>query len=71
MVADLTGAEREAVVNLVRRRLGDDVLPASIVTDRNGAVLSVVAGIPTVSELRRLLAETGKAPAQPLSSGGT
>jgi hypothetical protein len=45
----------EAVARAIQDRLVFDVLPASAVTDGSGRLLLVTAGVPTFSELRRLL----------------
>jgi thiol-disulfide isomerase/thioredoxin len=59
-LVELTPAEVGAVRERVRAALGDDqVLPASIVTDSGGRVLATLAGVPTVSQLRRLAAAAG------------
>ena len=54
---DFSEAEREATRELVLRELRLEATPATIVTDREGEVLSVRLGAPTVSELRKLLAD--------------
>lgn len=52
----LSPTEVGAVKGRVAAALGDDVLPASIVTDSGGRVLATLPGVPTVSQLRRLAA---------------
>jgi len=53
----LSDARVAAVKRRVREELGEGVLPATIVTDRQGRVLATVAGSPTVSDIRRLLSQ--------------
>jgi peroxiredoxin len=63
------GAEQIAeVVSLVVTELGSEVLPASIVTDREGRVLATLAGVPSISDLRRVMDEAGVAPLRRLSA---
>ncbi len=52
---DLTPEQRTEVTSHVVAELDKDALPASIVTDANGAVLETRFGVPTVSDLRRIL----------------
>jgi ASPIC and UnbV/AhpC/TSA family len=57
VVADLTDEERAAVKALARQQLRrDDTLPTSFVTDAHGRLVQAMFGVPTVSDLRRLLA---------------
>ncbi len=39
----------------VATRLGTDVLPATVITDRSGVILDVFRGVPTLSDIKRLL----------------
>jgi len=55
LLARLPATDVLRVKALVQARLHGDVLPASIVTDRAGRVLQVRPGLPSVSDLRRLL----------------
>lgn len=55
LLADFPHDQREPVSALLRDRLATDALPATIITDANGKILSVVAGLPTISDLRKLL----------------
>jgi len=55
LLIDAPRAEVERVQAIVMREFARDVLPASFVTDADGRVLRLVAGVPTLSELRRLL----------------
>ncbi len=52
---DLTAEERDQVRNLLRTELGREVLPSSFVTNRSGQVLQVFEGLPTLSDLGRLI----------------
>lgn len=53
-------AEQIAVFSeILLRETGVDVLPSTLVTDAAGHLLLVVAGVPNVSQLRRLLTEGG------------
>ena len=47
----------EALRVTLERRLGSYGIPASIITDSDGAILDVLWGAPTLSDLRRLLRE--------------
>ncbi len=55
LLKDLTVAQRKEVEELVADVLKTDALPSTIVTDADGRVLLVTAGLPTVSELRKIL----------------
>lgn len=54
LLAELPPEGREAVQKVVRGELGEDRLPASVVTDAHGRVLLVRDGVPSLSQLRRL-----------------
>ncbi|MCH8968043.1 MAG: DUF3168 domain-containing protein [Planctomycetes bacterium] len=47
---------RKEVKQILADTTGDGALPSTIVTDDDGNVLLSVSGIPTVSQLRKLLA---------------
>ena len=49
---------REQTSAYIKSALGADTLPCTVISDRNGHPLSVHAGIPTISDIRRLLANT-------------
>lgn len=54
----LVGAPRgeiERVQSLVEAEFARDVLPTSFLTDGDGRVLRIVAGVPTISQVRELL----------------
>lgn len=53
----LVGPRRAEVRDWLNARTGRDALPTSVVTDRDGRILMVRVGLPTRSDLRRLLAE--------------
>ena len=57
--ADLDRGQIQSVEILLKSltRL-PEVLPATIVTDSNGAVLLAQAGVPSISELKKLLVQT-------------
>jgi len=55
LLIDLNPTQRSEVQLLLAETLGAEVLPSTIVTDRQGRVVLVAKGIPTVSELRKLL----------------
>ena len=57
VLADLSLAEREAVKRFVIDTLGDDVTPVTIVIDAEGHVIKTIPGVPSVSAVRRLLAD--------------
>ena len=46
---------RSAVQRVLKETLGSDALPSTIVTDRTGRIVGVFEGVPTTSELRKLL----------------
>jgi len=48
--------ERKNFNQLVKRELRSDVLPATVVFDRRGKMISVFPGVPTISDIRRMLA---------------
>ena len=54
-ILQLTAKQRRNVKSLIGRVAPPDAIPGSLVTDGNGTVLGVFAGVPTVSELRKLL----------------
>lgn len=54
LLTDLDRHDRQRVRNLLKAR-GADALPATIITDAQGKVLLATVGVPTVSEIRRLL----------------
>jgi hypothetical protein len=54
ILTHLTEGEVGAVLDLVVGALDSEVLPSSIITDARGRVLHTDAGVPTISELRRL-----------------
>ena len=55
ILLELSPEQVASVTSLVTEKFFDEVLPSTIVTDRQGRVLATVAGIPTVSALRKLL----------------
>ena len=55
VLADLPSAERELVVDLLVDTWKDLVTPSTIITDAEGRILAVIQGVPTLSEVRRLL----------------
>ena len=57
MLADIGSTERDAVIASVRRRLNTESLPCTLVTDREGHVLQAFLGVPTVSDMGRLLSQ--------------
>ena len=54
LLIDLTPEERTRVLAVLRASLHDEPLPSTIVTDAEGRVLKVFAGVPNVSQLRKL-----------------
>jgi hypothetical protein len=59
LLTGATPAEVSAAKKLVRDELADDVLPTTIVTDGSGRVLEIIAGVPTLSQVRMLLRAVG------------
>ena len=52
---DLGKKERSAVTSLLEETLGTEALPSTIITDGKGRVFSTMLGVPSVSEVRRIL----------------
>ena len=52
----ISPTERRVFSESVIERIGSDVLPATMIVDGKGTVLSVIAGVPTLSDLKNLLA---------------
>ena len=48
-------AERKNFNRLINKELRSDVLPATVVFDKRGKMISVVPGVPTISDIRRML----------------
>ena len=57
MLAEITEGERQTMHDTLGKSA--DVLPASIVTNRSGKVLLVTRGLPTVSQIARILQKHG------------
>ncbi len=57
LLVDLPDEDVAEVRDLIARQLGIDALPGCVITDRSGRVLSCQPGLPTVSDIRRLLRE--------------
>ena len=56
MVPALEPEERDQVEGLVLAKFKDSApLPTTIITDRDGHVLLTTGGVPTLSEVRRLM----------------
>jgi thiol-disulfide isomerase/thioredoxin len=57
MLADLDDTQRGVVTSFLGRRIGlaEAPLPSTVITDAEGGVLEVMMGVPTLSDLRRLL----------------
>lgn len=58
VLLDATGAEVEMVKKMVVERFGQEQLPTTFVTDAAGRVLLTIEGVPSVSDIARLLRET-------------
>ncbi len=57
MISDLDAQTRRRVLAHLVDTLGTDAPPSTIVTDQQGGVLLTVGGVPTISDIYRLLAE--------------
>ena len=57
MVYDTSDSDRSSFHRIVAKKLSARGMPATIVTDRQGRVLDVGWGVPTISRLRMLLSE--------------
>lgn len=55
LLFDPPRAEVERIQSMVMAEFERDVLPASVLTDREGRVVKLLPGVPTLSELRQLL----------------
>lgn len=55
MITDLSAGTRAAVKAWAEATFSIDALPVTVVTDADGGVLMKTLGVPTVSDLRRLL----------------
>jgi len=58
LLIDLPTELRASVDELVENEVGADLLPVTVLTDGKGTILSVAAGTPTVSALRKLMGST-------------
>jgi thiol-disulfide isomerase/thioredoxin len=54
LMTKMTSADRDLARRIVSAALDTDAMPASIVCDASGRVLLTLAGVPTVSQLRKL-----------------
>lgn len=55
LLKELSGADRKSVQQILKESAGLDALPSTIVTDSEGRVLKAFAGVPTASELERIV----------------
>jgi len=55
LLNDLTTEQRTDVQELVANALKTDALPSTVMTDANGKVLLITGGLPTISQIRKLL----------------
>ena len=55
LMDELTERQRSDFKEFCRRQIGTDALPATVIARRDGTVLFTQPGIPTLSEIRRLL----------------
>lgn len=62
LLAALPDEDRTAFQDYVKQRLNTDALPSTVVVDAAGHVLLTTQGVPTVSEIRRLLAAQRASP---------
>jgi thiol-disulfide isomerase/thioredoxin len=61
IIDELDEIESKQAADFINQRFGSDSLPSTIVTNRTGQPLAVQFGIPTVSDIRRILrARSGK-----------
>ena len=56
LLTDLSTHEVAAVQDRVLAEFDSELLPSTIITDRDGLVLRTIAGLPTLSDLRKLAA---------------
>ncbi|MEO1997828.1 MAG: ASPIC/UnbV domain-containing protein [Planctomycetaceae bacterium] len=62
LLRDLTTEQRKDVEQLVADALKTDALPSTVVTDAKGKVLIITGGLPTISQIRKLLADRSTTP---------
>lgn len=55
LLTDITDDQRQRIEGVIVEALQADALPSSVVTDSEGNVLLVTAGLPTVSQIRQIL----------------
>ena len=55
LLLHLTGDQRDELTRILNTSAPEDALPSTIITDQNGNLFFTQAGIPTVSQLRKLL----------------
>jgi peroxiredoxin len=55
IVADATTEQREQLKLTVTKHLGEAALPSTAVIDQHGSIIRIRKGVPSLSELRRLL----------------
>jgi len=55
LLSELPAEKRAAFQEFVRRQVGTEALPATVIVRRDGTTLYAAPGIPTLSEIRRLL----------------
>lgn len=61
LLTELTAEQIASVKSVVEEKLKDpEALPASLVTDGAGRLLLTMWGVPTISQLRRLLYQAGR-----------
>ena len=62
LLLEVSVPQRENVARILRARIQSEALPATIITDAHGNVLATLSGVPTVSEIGRLINEVNSAP---------
>lgn len=54
ILSDINIPTRKQVSNLIYSRLGQEVLPSTIITDKDGQILLIQKGVPSISDIKRL-----------------
>ena len=60
MLLEIDSRDRSLVKEILADTFDIDALPSTIITDSSGNVLNILAGVPTVSQIRKLLSEQHK-----------
>ena len=59
LLGDLSFAEKAVCKAVLKETLYREAVPATIITDRSSRIVHATRGAPTISEVRKLLAQPG------------